>query len=109
MDYYSSPRWTAEIADCSMPMTMDTYSNCSYKCQYCFSQFQRGIGDGKEAYLHNDVKWVNPEKFKRIFTEPDKSQFGQYVKARKAMQWGGLSDQFDENERKYGKTLELLH
>ena len=108
MDYYSSPRWTAEIADCSMPMTMDTYSNCSYKCQYCFSQFQRGIGDGKEAYLHNDVKWVNPEKFKRIFTEPDKSQFGAYVKARKAMQWGGLSDQFDENERKYGKTLELL-
>ena len=108
MDYYSSPRWTAEIADCSMPMTMDTYSNCSYKCQYCFSQFQRGIGDGKDAYLANEVKWVNPEKFKRIFIEPDKSQFGAYVKARKAMQWGGLSDQFDENERKYGKTLELL-
>ena len=108
MDYYTSPRWTAEIADCSMPMTMDTYSNCSYKCQYCFSQFQRGIGDGKDAYLANEVKWVNPEKFKKIFTEPDKSQFGQYVKARKAMQWGGLSDQFDENERKYGKTLELL-
>ena len=108
MDYYSSPRWTAEIADCSMPMTMDTYSNCSYKCKYCFSQFQRGIGETKEAYLHNEVRWVNPDKFKRIFTDPDKSQFGEYVKARKAMQWGGLSDQFDENERKFGKTLELL-
>lgn len=108
MNYYYSPRWTGEIADCSMPMTMDTYSNCSFKCQYCFSQFQRGIGNGKDQYLHNEVRWVNPEKIKKIFLEPDSSQFGEYIKARKVMQWGGLSDQFDENERKYGKTLELL-
>lgn len=108
MNYYGSPRWTGEIADCSMPMTMDTYSNCSFKCQYCFSQFQRGVGGGKEEYLRNEVRWVNPERVKRIFTNPDSSQFGEYIKARKVMQWGGLSDQFDENERKYGKTLELL-
>lgn len=110
MEYYTSPRWTAEVADCSMPMTMDTYSNCSYKCLYCFSQFQRAVGDSKEDYLANKVKFVNVEKFKRIFDEPDASwnQFGKYVKAKKAFQWGGLSDQFDENERKYGKTLEML-
>lgn len=108
MNYYHSPRWTGEIADCSMPMTMDTYSNCSYKCKYCFSQFQRGVGGCAEGYLHNEVRWVNPERVKRIFREPDSSQFGEYIKARKVMQWGGLSDQFDENERKYGKTLELL-
>ena len=108
MAYYQSPRWTGEIADCSMPMTMDTYSNCSYKCKYCFSQFQRALGGCGKHYLKNEVKWVNPEKVKKIFTDPDSSQFGEYVKARKVMQWGGLSDQFDENERKYGKTLELL-
>lgn len=108
MTYYQSPRWTGEIADCSMPMTMDTYSNCSYKCKYCFSQFQRGLGECGKSYLKNQVKWVNPEKVKRIFLEPDSSQFGEYIKARKVMQWGGLSDQFDDNERKYGKTLELL-
>lgn len=51
MEYYGSPRWTGEIADCSMPMTMDTYSNCSYNCQYCFSQFQRALGGCKENYL----------------------------------------------------------
>lgn len=106
--YYSSPRWTGEIADCSMPMTMDTYSNCSYKCKYCFSQFQRALGKCGEEYLKNQVHWVNTEKVKRIFTNPDSSQFGEYIKARKVMQWGGLSDQFDENERKYGVTLELL-
>lgn len=105
---YNSPRWTAEYPDCSMPMTFDTYSNCSFGCIYCFSQFQRGLGNAKEKYLRKEVHAVNVDKVKKIFLEPDSSQFGEYVKARKVMQWGGLSDQFDEFEREYGVTLELL-
>lgn len=110
MAFYQSPRWTAEIADCSMPMTFDTYSNCSFGCMYCFSQFQRGIGGAKDAYLAKEVNPVNVEKIKRMFSEPDKyaGQFAEYIKQRRVMQWGGLSDQFDGFERKYGKTLELL-
>ena len=108
MANYSSPRWSNEIADCSMPMTFDTYSNCSYKCIYCFSQFQRANGKCGEHYLKNEVKSVSVDRVKKIFLEPEKYQFCEYVKNRKVMQWGGLSDQFDENERKYGKTLELL-
>lgn len=110
MEYYGSPRWSNEIADCSMPMTFDTYSNCSFGCLYCFSQFQRGIGKSKENYLHKDVKHVNVEKIKKMFSDPDKhaGQFANYIKQRRVMQWGGLSDQFDGFERKYGVTLELL-
>lgn len=110
MSYYQSPRWSAEIADCSMPMTFDTYSNCAFGCMYCFSQFQRGIGESKEGYLRKDVNPVNVEHVKRMFLEPDKyaGQFANYIKQRRVMQWGGLSDQFDGYERKYGKTLELL-
>lgn len=110
MAYYSSPRWTNEIADCSMPMTFDTYSNCSFGCLYCFAQYQRALGKTKENYLHKDVKHVNVEAIKRMFTDPDKyaGQFAEYIKQRRVMQWGGMSDQFDGYERKYGKTLELL-
>lgn len=110
MAYYQSPRWTAEIADCSMPMTFDTYSNCSFGCMYCFSQFQRGIGNGKEAYMSKEVKPVNVKKIKQMFLDPDNcaGQFATYIKQRRVMQWGGLSDQFDGYERKYGQTLELL-
>lgn len=110
MAYYDSPRWSNEIADCSMPMTFDTYSNCSFGCLYCFSQFRRALGGCKEAYLHKEVKSVNPEKIKRMFREPDKyaGQFATYIKQRRVMQWGGLSDQFDGYERKYGVTLDLL-
>lgn len=108
--YYQSPRWTAEIADCSMPMTFDTYSNCSFGCMYCFSQYQRGIGGAKEAYLKKEVHPVNIKRIKAMFTDPDKhaGQFAEYIKQRRVMQWGGLSDQFDGFERKYGQTLELL-
>lgn len=108
MEYYKSPRLSSEIIDCSLPMTLDTYSNCSFKCLYCFSQFQRGVGAGREQYLKNKVKFVNTENVKKIFLEKNHKEFGEYVKAKKVIQWGGLSDQFDRNEKKYGKTLELL-
>ena len=106
---YQSPRWTGEIADCSLPMTLDTYSNCSFGCVYCFSQYQRGVGGGKEDYLAKKVKSINVEKVKKIFSlEDKKSQFYEYVKDKRPIQYGGLSDQFDGFERKYGKTYELL-
>lgn len=108
--FYQSPRWSNEIADCSMPMTFDTYSNCSFGCLYCFSQFQRAVGDGKEAYLHKDARSVSVDRIKKMFSDPDKygGQFAEYIKQRKVMQWGGLSDQFDGFERIRGVTLELL-
>lgn len=106
--YYSSPRWTGEILDCSMPMTFDTYSECSYRCLYCFSFFQKSIGAASKNYLHTKARPVNAGAIKRMFAEPESSQFGDYIRNRVAMQWGGLADQFDENEREQGITLELL-
>lgn len=110
MEYYLSPRWSNEIADCSMPMTFDTYSNCAFGCLYCFSQFQRALGKGKENYLCKAVKAVNVNRIKRMFTDPDNygGQFKTYIKQRRVMQWGGLSDEFDGFERQRGVTLELL-
>lgn len=113
---YTSPRWTNEIADCSMPMTFDTYSKCSYNCLYCFSFFQKSHTN--KGYITGQVKAVNPEKVKNLFlaamaNEPEKvtkteRQFFPYIQARRIMQWGGLADEFDEWERRFGITLELL-
>lgn len=106
---YESPRWTGEIADCSLPVTLDTYSNCSFGCVYCFSQYQRGIGNTAKNYLNKDVKSINVDKVKKIFSgEDEKNQFYKYIKDKRPIQYGGLSDQFDGYERKYGKTYELL-
>lgn len=105
---YASPRWTNEIADCSLPVTFDTYSNCSFGCVYCFSQFQRAIGKSSEAYLSKSVKSVNPVRTIKLFKGEIDSQFSGWIAARRPIQWGGLSDQFDGFERQYGVTLEIL-
>lgn len=107
---YQSPRWSWEILDCAMPMTFDTYSNCAHQCVYCFAYFQRAVGDSADDYLHHKVRSVNVEKVKRMFTDPDEhaGQFAWYIKQKRTMQWGGLSDGFDWYERKFRKSLELL-
>lgn len=106
---YSSPRWTGEIADCSLPVTLDVYSNCAFNCVYCFSQFQRGIGRGKDDYKKKKVECINLEKVKRILSGEDKtSQFYEWCKDKRPIQIGGLSDQFDWFEKIYGVTYELL-
>jgi len=63
---YSSPRWTNEIADCSMPMTFDTYSKCSYNCLYCFSFFQKS--HTVKGYITGQVRSVNPERVEKLFS-----------------------------------------
>ena len=91
-----------------MPMTFDTYSECSYRCIYCFAFFQKSLGGSGDSYMKTKARAVSIKKVINIFDNPDSSQFGTYVKARKAMQWGGMADPFDENEREQGVTLELL-
>lgn len=104
---YGSPRWSGEMPDCSMPMTLDTYTHCSYKCLYCFSNFQKEIAQNYRA----QVGAVRPERIQRLFTDGLHSgagEFGPYIKSRKVLQWGGLTDPFDNYERRYGVTLELM-
>lgn len=119
---YTSPRWSMEIVDCSMPMSFDTYSKCAYNCLYCFAFFQKshcvkGYSSQKNAGQF-EVRSVNPAKVKNLFESAfigDEKAVGQmekqffpYIQDRKIMQWGGLADEFDEWERRFGITLELL-
>ncbi len=105
-----------EILDCSMPMTFDTYSRCSFNCMYCFSYFQKS--HCCSGYLGGQVRAVNPERIKAMFTNilsgnvkalsKSNRQFIPYVRSRKMMQWGALADQFDQYEKRHGLTLDLL-
>lgn len=105
---YESPRWSYEFPDCSMPLTFDQYSMCGYGCIYCFSQFQKAVGNAKEHYLNKDVRSVDIPFTKRMFQEGYTGKFIEYIKARKVMQWGGLADPFCPYEKKFGTGLELL-
>lgn len=114
---YNSPRWTMEIPDCSMPMTFDTYSKCAYNCLYCFAFFQKS--HTLDGYIGGGApRCVNPQKVIDLFEKAirndrasaskNEQQFFSYIQNRRIMQWGGLADEFDEWERRFGITLELL-
>lgn len=114
---YNSPRWTMEIPDCSMPMTFDTYSKCAYNCLYCFAFFQKS--HTLDGYIGGGApRCVNPKKVIDLFEKAIRNdraasskyeqQFFSYIQNRRIMQWGGLADEFDEWERRFGITLELL-
>ena len=49
--YYSSPRLSSEVPDCSMPMTFDNYSSCSYSCSFCFAFFSSFISVSNLSYI----------------------------------------------------------
>lgn len=111
---YSSPRWSGEILDCSMPMTFDQYGACSANCLYCFSYYQKilklynpTMHRNTEDYQKEQVKSVNPKSIQDLF-DGRESQFKEYIKRRIPMQWGGLADPFDINEKKYGVGLCVL-
>lgn len=112
MKYYSVPRWSGEFLDCSMPLVMDTYNRCSYDCLYCFTFYQLTVN--RPGYYFYDyrkapLKWCNPDYIKRLFNgEVDAKAMSVYLRAGLAVQWGGLSDPFDEHERKHGVTLGIL-
>lgn len=108
LEEYKSPRITSEVLECSMPLTFDQYSNCGYNCAYCFSQYIRGVGPGKDNYDDKNIKAVIVEKFRDIFTLKKETPYSDYIRQKIPMQWGGLSDPFCPLEEKYGVGLEIM-
>ncbi len=107
---YQSPRWSTELLDCGVPMSLDQYSRCGYNCIYCFSQYQKAIS-AKETYFSDEIQAIDLRKLKRIFlgegTGQD-AQFTEFTQKRMTLQWGGLADPFCTIEKSLGVGLEVL-
>jgi len=115
---YSGVRFTADAMDCSLPISIDSHSGCSYNCLYCFSNnlqrapdrnpavLQRAISTGSfysewpirrlEAFLARDLK--------------DKTSLAMYPLLDQGcpVQLGALGDPFDELERHSGWAKQAL-
>lgn len=90
-----------------MPMTFDTYSECSFRCSYCFAFFQKSVGEAGRFYRKTRARPVNVASMIKMLREKS-GQFGPYLREGYAFQWGGMADPFDENEREQGHSLEIL-
>ena len=112
---YLSPRWSGEILDCAIPMTFDQYDHCAANCMYCFSYFQKSLKvhnplfvNENKGYQAMPVRSVDPERIRRLFNLEMDSQFNPFIEKRFTLQWGGLSDPFDNYEKQFGIGLQCL-
>ena len=112
---YQSPRLSYETPDCSLPLTMDTYSTCGYACLYCFSWMERADNPAilSRCGRGENITKVDFEKIKKLFSGEAKNRqsklfYEVFIKNKKVMQWGGLTDPFDTIEEKEGESLKLV-
>ena len=96
---YRSPRLSYETADCSMPLTFDTYRTCSFKCLYCFSWMERAHNPAIKTREDQGefVTKVDINRIKKLFSgelkdKQSKGIYDVFIKNRKVMQWGGLTE-----------------
>ena len=112
---YHSPRLSYETADCSMPLTFDTYRTCGFNCLYCFSWMERAHNPAIKIREDQGefVTKVDINRIKKLFSgelkdKQSKGIYDVFIKRKKVMQWGGLTEPFDPIEEKEGESLKLI-
>ena len=79
-DYYQCPRISSEYTDCSLPLTADTSSLCTFKCSYCFAAYQHM----NNPALKGKLPCTNPlnfEHFERVMKGefPDNPYYKNFI------------------------------
>ena len=102
-------RVSRKFSICGLPIRVDTYRTCSFKCEYCFANNRIVMAPAKDFQIANinNVK----TKLKKIF---DKKSFNSenfldtLISQGYTWHCGGMSDPFQPCEKIYGITRELI-
>ncbi|MFD2515828.1 radical SAM protein [Pontibacter locisalis] len=108
-DYRYSMSITSQLPHCSLPLRLDSYSKCSYRCSYCFAK-NRGGNHPPKGIKTINYKSVDKLLCKSLKTENDstKTVISQLLENKTPIHFGGMSDPFMEYEEYGQKTLETL-
>lgn len=112
---YNGIRKTADGFDCALPVTIDSHSNCSYECLYCFSDNILGHATAKGP----NVGQTSLGKIEAIFDGRGGSIGEDFRRTLKydrrnangfptAVQLGGLCDPCDSIEQNQGWLLKFI-
>jgi len=96
---------TSQFYFCSLPLRLDTYSKCGFKCAYCFAH-ARG-GNRADGVTRRADPFALSRQFERVERHP-KSVVDQLLARRQPLHLGGMSDPFPPVERHARTTLEVL-
>ncbi|AZA90048.1 Uncharacterised protein [Chryseobacterium nakagawai] len=98
---------SSQISHCSLPLRLDSYSKCSFRCSYCFAKNRGGNHPPK------GIKTINTKAFENIFLRLKednhrKNVISQFLKRKVPLHFGGMSDPFMPYESLKKKTFETL-
>ena len=99
---------TSQFGFCGLPLRLDSYAGCAFRCLFCFARFRGGNSFGET------VRPADPGILERIFRralEPATLQGGmvaQFLRRRVPVHFGGMSDPFQPAELRHRVTESFL-
>lgn len=88
-----------QCINCDYPIHLDTYSGCSHACKYCYV---------KQRHSIDTIKPLSSVKGVRDFINGKRNNETKWCDWNIPIHWGANSDPFQECEREYKKSLEVL-
>ncbi len=99
---------TSQFSFCGLPLRLDSYAGCAFRCSFCFARFRGGNSFGE------GIRPADEQTLARIFRHAFNSEGGeggiiaQFLRRRVPIHFGGMSDPFQPAELRYRVTESFL-
>jgi DNA repair photolyase len=106
---YTTPfALTSQFCFCALPLRLDTYRGCSFRCTYCFARYRGGNSPDSTVYAA-DPRSVETT-FRRALTQgkTKSTVVGQFIRRRVPVHFGGMSDPLQPAELRFQSTEKIL-
>lgn len=99
----------SKVGICGVPVRVDTYKNCTFKCAYCFANNRCKIIGGNDGadFQVGDASKLGAY-FERLENKDTKTTLDTLVKQGCTMHVGGMSDPFQPRNVQYKATNKLI-
>jgi DNA repair photolyase len=99
---------TSQFGFCGLPLRLDSYAGCAFRCTFCFARFRGGNSFGE---IVRPARKTAIERVFRHAFEAGRSPTGllsQFLKRRVPIHFGGMSDPFQPAELRHRVTESFL-
>lgn len=107
MDLYTTPfSITSQFSFCGLPLRLDTYRGCAFRCSYCFARYRGGNLPG------NAVRPADAQQIKSVFDRAlnrgSSGVIAEFLRHRTPVHVGGMSDPLQPAEEHHRVTASVL-
>jgi DNA repair photolyase len=97
---------TSQFYFCGLPLRLDTYSKCAFRCSYCFAHARGGAHRDVDGSVYSDSRLAR--RFDRILEGRGNGVLDELLANGQPIHFGGMSDPFSALERRHGASLAAL-